>query len=153
MSLEVTLLILAGAIILVLAVVAARLQFKVYQRRQEDRRRQEAQERAGQEQRDRVNRSIQILAQAVGNDDITLTEASIRITVLMDSMGVEDEVRQEFSAFYQLAEANADIPILDAWKQLSRKEQFAYDKQRVAQEAHFQEFVEDAAKRIQGRRF
>ena len=49
--------------------------------------------RAIAEQRANINRSIQILAQASHTEDLTLTEASIRISVLLDSLGVADDVR------------------------------------------------------------
>ncbi|HEY7885741.1 MAG TPA: DUF2489 domain-containing protein, partial [Cellvibrionaceae bacterium] len=56
----------------------------------------------GERQRERVNTSIQILAGAVGNDEVTLTEASIRICGLLDSLQASEEVREQYSAFYQL---------------------------------------------------
>src|SRR5690554_1360800 len=45
----------------------------------------------GERQRERVNTSIQILAGAVGSDELTLTEASIRICGLLDSLQASDE--------------------------------------------------------------
>lgn len=153
MQTEIILLIIAAVIILVLASIAGVLLYKVRQREREQEKVLEARRQEGEAQRGRVNRSIQIIAQSISNDDITLTEASIRISVLLDSLSVEDQVREEFSAFYQLTEATSHIPILEGWKKLTPKEQFAFDQQRVTQEAHFQEFVQDAAKRIQGRSF
>ncbi len=153
MQTETVLLIVAVVIILILAAIAGVLLYKVRQRDKEHEKLVEVRRKEGEAQRGRVNRSIQIIAQAINNEDITLTEASIRISVLLDSLSVDDQVREEFSAFYQLAEATNHIPILEAWKKLSPKEQFAFDQQRVTQETHFQEFVQDAAKRIQGRSF
>jgi hypothetical protein len=153
MALEVILLVIAVTVIVMLAIVAGQLQYRVCKLRREQKERQEALEREGEAQRERVNRSIQIIAKSVGNEDITLTEASIRISVLLDSLGVEEPVREEFSAFYQLAEANGHIPILDEWRKLTPKQKFALDHQRITQEVHYQEFVIDAAKRIQGRVF
>ena len=153
MTLESMLLIVAIVIITVLAVIAARLQYRVYKLKRSQAERQATQEREASAQRERVNRSIQIIAKAVGHEDITLTEASIRISVLLDTLSVEEPVRDEFSAFYQLAEANSHIPILDEWRKLTPKQQFALDQQRLKEEAHYQEFIIDAAQRIQGRAF
>ena len=153
MTLDTGLLVVAVIIITILAVIAARLQYRVYKLKRAQKERGEAQAREASAQRERVNRSIQIIAKAVGREDITLTEASIRISVLLDSLGVEEPVREEFSAFYQLAEANSHIPILDEWRKLKPKQQFALDQQRMKEEAHYQEFVIDAAQRIQGRAF
>lgn len=153
MTLETSLLAIAVVIITVLAVIAARLQYRVYKLKRDQKERQAIQTRDASAQRERVNRSIQIIAKAVGRDDITLTEASIRISVLLDSLGVEEPVREEFSAFYQLAEANSHIPILEEWRKLTPKQQFALDQQRLREEAHYQEFILDAAQRILGRAF
>ncbi|WP_111640805.1 DUF2489 domain-containing protein [Marinimicrobium alkaliphilum] len=154
MTLTTTLIILAVIIILALAGVAGWLHYKLHRQNQQHQAVQEQQAKAGREQRARVNQSIQILARAVGNDEeLTLTEASIRISVLLDSLGVEDPVREEFSAFYQLTEATSHIPFLEGWKQLSRQEQVQYDRERETQETQYREFVLEAAERIQGRDF
>lgn len=144
----------AGAVvILVLVVVAGVLQYKVHQLNRARKAQQQELEAANQAQRERINKSIQVIAQSVGSDDITLTEASIRISMLLDSLGVEDPVREEFSAFYELKTATEHIPILQAWKDLSTKQKFKYDRERNTQEQFHEKAVVDAAKRIRGRRF
>ena len=67
--------------------------------------------------------------------------------------GVGEDVREEFSAFYQLMEQTRHIPILENWKNLSHKEQKDFDLQRLKSEESFRDFVQDAAVRIQGREF
>ena len=153
MTLESSLLAVAIVIITILTVIAAWLQYRVHKLKRSQKERLATQARDASVQRERVNRSIQIIAKAVGHEDITLTEASIRISVLMDSLGVEEPVREEFSAFYQLAEANSHIPILDEWRKLTPRQQFALDQQRLREETHYHEFIIDAAQRIQGRAF
>ncbi len=144
-------------IILVLSTIAARLVYKVYcQQKERDAKLkalEEANQKAQREQREWLNKSIQILAQALHNDELTLTEACIRITGCLDSLDVQVAVKEEFSAFYQLREKTAHIPYLDAWKQLSRAEQNQFDVERLRHESAFNDFVMDAAKRIQGRVF
>lgn len=153
MSLEMLLLIAALTVVIVLTVIAVRLLIKVHQQNKAQKAFIEEQGKAAGEQRRFVNNSIQILAQAAGREELTLTEASIRISVLMDSLGVTDEVRTEFSAFYQLRELTEHIPILDGWKKLSRKEQNNFDLQRLKHEASYRDFILDAAARIKGREF
>lgn len=84
---------------------------------------------------------------------MTLTEASIRIAGLLDSLDVQAEVKAEFSAFYQLREKTSHIPYLEAWQKLSNAEQKKFDLERLRHEATFNDFVMGAAKRIQGRDF
>lgn len=105
------------------------------------------------EKRDEVNRSIQILAQNCESDQLTLTEASIRISGLLSSLGVDDAVREEFSAFYQLADATSHIPFLADWQMLERSEKKRLTLERETLEAQHQDFVLSAAKRILGRSF
>ena len=153
MSVEIILLVLALIIIAVLTGIAGVLLYKVKQKNIHQRAQLAEKEAAIKVQRDKVNNSIQILAQAVGRDELTLTEASIRISFLLDSLGVSEGVREEFSAFYQLMEQTRHIPILENWKNLSHKEQKDFDLQRLKSEESFRDFVQDAAVRIQGREF
>lgn len=157
MSLLGVLTIIAVTIVLVLAAIAARLVYKVY-RLNQLRSRQMAELQAAEitavnERRERINKSIQILAQALYQDELTLTEACIRISHLLDQLEVGEPVKTEFSAFYQLRQRTEHIPILADWKKLSAKEQRVFDKERLQQEAAYYDFVMDAAKRILGRQF
>lgn len=157
MSLLSILIILGVLIILVLTVIASRLVYKVYRQKKDRAVKLQALEAANQkaqvERREWINKSIQILAQAVHNDELTLTEASIRISSLLDSLDASAEIKSEFSAFYQLREKTRHIPYLEAWQQLSNAEQKKFDLERLGHEATFNDFVMDAAKRIQGRNF
>ena len=151
------LVLLGAVVILVLSIVAGRLVYKVYRQKKEQEAKLQAQEEANQktlrEQRERMNKSIQILAQAVHKDELTLTEASIRISGLLDALDVHADIKTEFSAFYQLREKTSHIPYLEAWQQLSSAEQNKFDIDRWRHEATCNDFVMDAAKRIQGRDF
>ena len=151
------LIILGVLIILALAVIAGRLVYKVYLQKKDRAAKFQALEAANQkaqiERREWVNKSIQILAQAVHKDELTLTEASIRISGLLDSLDVNANIKTEFSAFYQLRDKTSHIPYLQAWQKLSTAEQKKFDLERLRYEATFNDFVMDAARRIQGRDF
>ncbi|WP_020413035.1 DUF2489 domain-containing protein [Microbulbifer variabilis] len=147
------LLILAAVIIFALAIVAGYYlrKLSVAQKKQAE---QLAElEQAAEDQRERVNDSIQIIARTLLDDGVGLTEASIRIRVLLDALQVEDKVREEFVAFYTIAEKTSHIPILKDWKALPRKEQFQYELEMAQIEADYKDFAIDAAKRILGRTF
>jgi len=157
MSLLSILIILGALIILVLTIIASRLVYKVYLQKKDREVKLQALEAANQksqiERREWVNKSIQILAQAVHKDELTLTEASIRISGLLDSLDVNADIKTEFSAFYQLREKTSHIPYLESWQNLSDAEQKKFDLERLRHESTFNDFVMDAAKRIQGRDF
>jgi hypothetical protein len=144
-------------IVLVLTIIAAHLLLKL---RTQNKKRalalqslEEANQKAQEDQRIWMNKSIQILAQAVGKEDLSLTEASIRISGLLDALNVTAEIKAEFSAFYQLREKTQHIPYLEAWQALSDAEQRKFDLERLQYEAGYQDFVMDAAKRIIDRHF
>jgi len=144
----------AVIIIAVLTVIAVRLQLKVRAQEAEQRKKLQALEQAAAEKRKRINKSIQIIAQAaLQEEQLTLTEASLRIRVLLDSLSVEESVQKEFVAFYELAKATEHIPILEEWKALSLKKRLVFDKERTDLEEKYRELVLDAARRIRGRHF
>jgi hypothetical protein len=157
MSVVSILFVIAIIIVLVLVIVAGRLLYKVYRlnklQSQQLAELKQTEINALREQRERINKSIQILAQALRQDELTLTEASIRISHLLDQLDVNEVIKAEFSAFYQLRERTEHIPILTQWQNLSAKEQREFDKERMQQEATFYDFVMDAAQRILGRQF
>lgn len=140
-------------IIIVLAVIAYRLQKRVNQIefQQAERERQFQEKEAAK--RSSMNKSIQVLAQGILDDQVTKTEGAIRIAALMEFLGVGNEIKESFSAFFQLAEATAHIPMLDKWRALPTKEKLRYDNERVNLEKTYNDFVIDAAKRIIGQQF
>ncbi len=140
-------------IVAVLSVYAFSLQRKVWARDAEIKAQEAALEEEGKAQRLRINRSIQIIAKGALEDQLSLTETSIRIKVLLDSLGLELSVTQEYKAFYDLALACDHIPILEQWKALSDKDQRKLEKERIRHEQSHGEAVLEAAKRIQGETF
>jgi Protein of unknown function (DUF2489) len=150
-------LIVGGIIIVVLSCIAIYLVAKVYRLNKQQQVKLKALDdanlQARKNQGEWLNKSIQILAQGLEENEMSLTEASIRISGLLDALGVTEEVKQEFSAFYQLREKTLHIPYLEAWQNLSAAEQNKFDLERIQQEAAYQDFVLDAAKRIIGRNF
>ncbi len=143
----------AVAIVATLAAVAGYYVWQVYQLQRRNRARWDELAAETAQQRQRINNSIQILAAAIGKDELTLTEASIRICGLLDSLQVPPAVTEEYAAFYRLRAATAHIPILEQWRALGRQAQFQFDRERQKLEQQHREFVEDAAARIRGRQF
>lgn len=145
---------LVGAIILiVLSFIAWRLQRRVNKMEREKVEHQQEIEELKDNHQEYLNSSIQILAQGIIDEQLSLTEGAIRISVLMDNLNIADTHREDYSAFFQLAEATAHIPILDAWKRLPKKEKARFEQERANTEEKYKDFVVDAAKRILGKNF
>ncbi|MGH1371600.1 MAG: DUF2489 domain-containing protein [Cellvibrionaceae bacterium] len=143
----------ATLVIVVLAVIAGYYLLQLRRLREKQKAQLEAVAQAGVEQRLRVNKSIQIINQSLIEGQMTITEGAIRTKVLLDGLSVTDAVRDEFSAFYELAAATDHIPILEAWKALSTKQKLKLDSERETLEAQYRDAVLDAARRIQGQFF
>ncbi len=146
-------LVAAIGVVVILAVVAGYYLLQLKQLREKQKAQYEAVAQAGAEQRVRVNKSIQIINQSMIEGQMTITEGAIRTKVLLDGLSVTDSIREEFSAFYQLAAATDHIPILEAWKALSTKQKLKFDSEREKFEEDYREGVLEAATRIQGRHF
>ncbi|MFL0809452.1 MAG: DUF2489 domain-containing protein [Agarilytica sp.] len=144
-----TVLILCGAIVIaVLVVTAIYYQVLLYKKTQTQKTKSKELEQLLQERHGRNKESIVILARAVLDDQVTLTEACIRINALSQALPLEEEVMQELRVFQKLAEATQHIPILEKWKALSRKEKQQFDKERESIEAKFKDFVHAASEKI-----
>lgn len=139
--------------IAVLSVVAIRLLWQLRRQRRRQRQLLAELELAANSQRQRLNDSVQVIAQALLADQVGLAEASIRISVLLDALSVGDAIREEFAAFWQMAERVDHIPTHDDWIRLERSERRRYRSEIDALERQFDSFIRDAATRLQGRRF
>lgn len=145
---EIVLLILGVLVIVTLSVIAWRLQKKVRAMECQKQYQQQNLEKFKHEHQEYLKNSIRILAQGLVDDQVTMTEGAIRISVLMSNLEKSELYREEYSAFFQLADATAHIPILDAWKQLPKKTQFRFDKERLQTEDNFRDFILDASRRV-----
>lgn len=143
----------AVVVVVILAVVAGYYLLQVKRLRIKQQAQKDAVTQAGIEQRLRVNKSIQIINQALAEGQMSITEGAIRTKVLLDGLSVTDVIQQEFSAFYELAAATDHIPILEAWKSLSTKQKLKFDTEREKLEKQYRDQVLDASKRIQGQFF
>jgi len=72
---------------------------------------------------------------------------------LLDNLKITDDERKEYSALFQLAEATAHIPILEAWKKLSKIKKKKFEKERADIETVYKEFVINAAEQLKGKVF
>lgn len=147
------LLVLAALVVFSLAVMAGWYLRRLQVATREQKQQLAELERAAEEQRQRVNDSIQIIARTLLDEGVGLTEASIRIRVLLDALQVEAGVKEEFVAFYTVADKASHIPILQEWKQLSPRERFRFEQEMAVLEAEYRDFALDAAQRILGRQF
>ena len=75
--------------------------------------------------------SIQVLARCVVQQQVSTTEAAIRITVLARALPADEPAGEFYAAFANLATATAHIPILQAWQDLSNTQRKAFERERL----------------------
>ncbi len=138
----------AVLIIVVLAAIAARLQWLLRQKNKAEQEKRQEQHSALLERRAYAHKSIKILANAVLEDQVTLTEASIRISGLARTFPLNQQERDFHTCFFELADKTAHIPYLDKWKELDNKQQKIFTKERITLEARAFDSVRDACKHI-----
>ncbi|WP_045860190.1 DUF2489 domain-containing protein [Teredinibacter purpureus] len=142
------LMVVATAIVVLLVGVAGFLHWKLYwQNVRRDKALGEEKKRV-LENRKEALKSIVILARGFLAEQVSATEVSIRISVLLEALALPDKEKEDFVSFYKLAEATSHIPILAAWKALSKKEQRQFDKERMKHEEQYHDFIVAGAERV-----
>lgn len=141
-----SLMLVAGALLLVvLGTYAGYLGYKLRQQRlvAEQAEQQLAEELCAKESDAR--QSVQIIARALVQKDLSETEAAMRIAWLSQQIKLSEDEAQQVSVFQQLAVATSHIPILDDWKALSKSEKRRLDAERESIELNFREFIQTSA--------
>lgn len=88
--------------------------------------------------------SIAVLIRCLLQNQVSLTEAAIRISGLTKMLDFDEEERKQYQAFEDLAFATSHIPILVDWKRLSSKERYKLTLERETIESQFKERIQDA---------
>lgn len=140
-------LVLAVFFILGLMLIAAYYQFLLYRHKKKQEASQEEFQQEIQKRRERGAKSIVLLCKAILAEQVSLTEAGIRINALSILL-MDTRLVAELSVFRQLSEATAHIPILEDWRKLDKNQQLAFDSEREAIEEKFKDFVFAIANRI-----
>jgi len=147
------LILLQGIIILTLALIAIYYCVRLYKLRNRIRKQEAEQTLEAGIRRDEINNSIQILCRSLIAGQVESSEASLRISALMDQLSVPESRSCEFVAFDTMAAAIKHIPILDAWKSLSKIERQQYRVVIQKKQEELDEFVVEAARKMIGQSF
>ncbi len=132
---------LAGAIITSLAIIATIMWFKVYQTKLQQRKTATELERALEDKRIRLSQDIRFIAQAMLEKQCEMTEGCMRIKVLLDLLDqrfINHPDVKQLQSYYSMV---AHLPTHQAYKNLSRQEQFKFDRERFALEETYRATV------------
>jgi len=95
-----------------------------------------------------ARKSVQIIAKALMQKNLTETEAAMRIGFLSQKIAASPEEETLFSVFQQLAEATSHVPILDDWQALDVTEKSRLTQERTAIESKYTGFVQASAEQL-----
>jgi len=156
-SLKISLLILAGLIIVILAVVAVYYHRKANRHLQQIEEQQEQERRQAQENLDKRNNEliadIRFIANSMLQEQCELTEGVLRIHHLSDRLDADIMRQVQFASLHQHFNQTRDMPILDAYKALSKRDRFQLDKKRLQLEATNKDAVMAEVKQLVAYRF
>ena len=139
-------LIAAGGITALLFVYAC---FLAYKLKDKDKRRSQSIEfKPKSEAQLDAQLSIRVIAQALLQNDLSPTEAAMRIGFLAQQLNDEFKQDQSIKVFETLAMEASHLPILDAWKSLPKDEKLRLEKERLTIESKHAEQINIAAKAL-----
>lgn len=139
---------MAAIMVIALAAYAAWLSVKLRRQAGRAREAQEQLEAELQKKNLQARQSIQIIARALLQNDVTDTEAAMRIAYLSQQVSSTEQESEQFTVFVQLAEATAHIPILDDWQMLEKSEKRRLNKERAEIELVYAEFIQAGAEQL-----
>lgn len=136
-------LVVGGAITTGLVIYACILGFKLKQKAKQRSQPVEFQPKS-QSQLD-AQQSIRVIAQALLQNDLTATEAAMRIGFLAQQYSPTKDQAISLQAFQSLAKDTSHLPILDAWKALSATDKQRLEKERLSIENSHSQAIQAAA--------
>ena len=139
------LLLLAAILLLSVGSYAAYLALQLYRRRQHLENSARELEKQLKDKESEARLSVQIIARALVQKDLSETEAAMRISWLSQQIVLSADEAQHFSVFQQLAVATAHIPILDDWAALAKAEKRRLNSERESIESSYRDFVQASA--------
>ena len=89
--------------------------------------------------------SIRVIAQALLQNDLTPTEAAMRIGFLAQQYSPTEDQAPSLQVFQSLAMETSHLPILDAWKALPTSDKQRLEKERLSIENSHSEAIQVAA--------
>lgn len=115
---------------------------------EQDARTAEAEAKA-KEHREYLIESVHVIASAMIHDErMTLTEGTIRLSVLLDNLAPQLKQDPEFRILAEVYAKVQHIPFLDGWKQLDRQQQWKYQQEMKKVEAEHRDALMKMAEQL-----
>jgi len=127
---------LFGIVIIgVLAAIATKLLGQLKQQTLEQEQKKAAQQQALQQHDKKIITSVIIIVRAMKEQQCDLAEGCWRLSVLLDSLKLSQELNKQFPTVFKFYEAIKHMPILAERKTLDKKNRMKLDLERMKLEA------------------
>ena len=135
-------LVLLGIVIIgVLVAIATKLLRQVKQQTLEQEKKQAAQQQALQQHDKKIIASVIIIVRAMKEEQCDIAEGCWRLSVLLDSLKLSQDLNVQFPAIFKLYEAIKHMPIMSARKKLDKQSRMKLDLERMKIEAELAEDI------------
>jgi hypothetical protein len=128
-------------IIGVLAAIATKLLRQLKQQTLEQEQKKAAQQLALQQHDKKIISSVIIIVRAMKEEQCDIAEGCWRLSVLLDSLKLSEDLNVQFPAVFKLYEAIKHMPILSARKKLDKQSRMKLDLERMKIEAELAEDI------------
>ncbi|MGB3621493.1 DUF2489 domain-containing protein [Ketobacter sp. MCCC 1A13808] len=122
-----------AVVVVILATVAGWLWIKVWRLNQQQQgiQAQLAEQQAETEQNrlDYICESLNVIANAVLENQCPVTEGCIRMAVLLDNLPLDCDTKHRFSLIFEIYNATRHIPTHSGWKSLDRQSRQRYKQE------------------------
>ncbi|MGB1263839.1 MAG: DUF2489 domain-containing protein [Cognaticolwellia sp.] len=132
---------LALVIIGVLAAIATKLLRQLKQQTLAQEQKQATQQRALEQHDKKIIASVIIIVRAMKEQQCDLAEGCWRLSVLLDSLKLSQDLNQQFPTVFKFYQAIKHMPILEARKKLDKKSRMKLDFERMKLEAELAEGI------------
>lgn len=132
---------LAFVIIAVLAAIAVKLLRQLKQQTLAQKQKEIAQQQALQQHDKKIIASVIIIVRAMKEEQCDIAEGCWRLSVLLDSLKLSQDLNVQFPAIFTFYEAIKHMPILAARKKLDKKTRMKLDFERMKLEAEMADAI------------
>lgn len=148
MSIEIILLAAALIIVIPLALYASSLIWQLHKHNKHAQKLEADRLAVAEKNTAEAEKSILILLLALQKQQMSSTEAAMRVSHFSRMLAWPEDDMLLYNAFHQLAQDTSHIPILEQWQALSSQEQLVFDQQRIELELMHQANIDSASQQL-----
>jgi hypothetical protein len=129
------LIIFAVLILLTLSAIAAYYLAKLKKVKNNEEEQAKKNQEAWLSHKNELVKDIKFIANSILQEQCEITEGCMRLGYLMPKVDESEEIQTRFGSLFDHYRATSNMPIKEAYKALTRKEQFKFDSKRLRLEA------------------